>query len=301
MSLTPDQRSRFLTAIDLQTQAINDITQAREITQTLMNELDQDEPDPEPEPEPDVEQSIRDGAGAKGSLRVIASQADLMANGLPGTFNATSKTWSLPNCPNQWSDLDVRGIIYYTGVDTLKLVNVKCQGVQYKSASASTGGWFLSCTIVEKPGLVPGQGGINFYGQKNWTIDSCDISGFADGCQGVGPGLIMNSWVHDFILTSTTHNDGFQNYGGRIEVHNCVYDLGDDPVPMRQHTNGALFTSSEGASFEAWDLYVNCPSNEPQINALNGARGPIVVHTGKIKGGALPGQVFLDPAVVRIS
>lgn len=286
---------------------LDSLNSAIETLSTLRNGFEVDDgtdPDPEPEPEPDPEQSIRDFAGVMGSLGVVNSQAAIAALGLRGSW-VIGNQWSLPQGAKDdgspWENLDVQGTIYYTGSGPLKLKNVKCQGVQYKRDSLSPGGTFWGCTVVNKPGMTPGQGAIHFWtpSLRDWEIAYCDLSGFADGVQCMGPGLIHHTWVHDFLLTSTTHNDGVQNYGGRVESRDCVFDLGDNIAAMAGHTNGALFTSADGASFEAWNLYVNCPS-DPRINALNGSRGPIVVHSGKIKGGALPGDIRLDSAVVRI-
>lgn len=195
----------------------------------------------------------------------------------------------------------MRGLIYYTGTDELKLRNVKCRGVQYKANSTSPGGLFYRTTVVNNPLLNVGQGGINFFGQSGWRIELCDISGFGDGIQAGGNGTIIGTWVHDFVITSESHNDGVQLYEGKVLVYDSVFDMGDNLATMSGHSNGALFTSETGTEYEAWNLYVNTVRGTSTVNALNAVRGIIRVHSGKIVGGGLPGTIVLDPGVERIA
>lgn len=313
MSLTPAQLDALNAIIGQQADALSIMGSARESTITLRNELMEDVEEPPVEPPPidhaaypatsDWSNPItraakvawikfHAGAGLQGPLREVASAADLAAYGLPGAW--ANGNWNLP-VGGPFEHLDVKGLIYYSGTTPLQLNDVACQGIQYKSGSASQQGLFVSTTVRAKAGMALGQGGINFFGQSNWVISRCDIAGFADGIQCVGPGVVEESWFHDFAFGPTTHNDGIQHYGpGNVDVTKTVFELGLDPVKMNNHSNGALFCSNPSARFTASELYVlTLPISQANVNALNAYQAPkdsIIVTSGYIEGGHLASQ-----------
>lgn len=228
-------------------------------------------------------------------LKRIASQADLTANGLPGQWSGgDGGQW---NCPagGPYETLDIRGMLYYTGPGPLTMKRCRVMGVRYASTSGKSGGSFQHCTVIPQPGMPLGQGGVNFWGQTGWSVESCDISGFADGFQCVGPGRIIDTWVHDLAYGTTpsgivTHNDGCQNYGGQVTLDRCVFDMGG----VAGSTNGALFCSEPSASFSATELFVDVTRSD--VNALHAWASPvgITVNGGRVsKLGRLIGKVTL--------
>lgn len=261
-----------------------------------------------PQPEPEVpsdypsmgsatarRQAIVLAAGCPKSraLVTIASQDDLKRLGLTGDWSKGQ--WYLGKGGSWLEDLDVKGTIQYSGRDPLLIRNCKVQGIKYAEIAGKTGGKFQYVTVERNPNLGLGQGGINFWGQSGWVIDHCDISGFADGVQCVGPGEMRDSWVHDLAYgyspeqKGPTHNDGIQNYGGKVFVNRSVFDMGG----VAGSTNGALFCSTAKASFVATELFVETTRND--VNALHAWDSPegIIVNGGRVIGGRLIGKVVL--------
>lgn len=235
-------------------------------------------------------------AGCKSAdLEVVASQADLSRLGLPGLW--VGNQWNLDRMPNAIiGGLDIHGKVYYTGAEPLAIADSKAWGIRYGSSAGKRGGLIQRCTLKGQPGAPLGEGVINFWGQQGWQVDSCDLSGTADGMQCTGPGVITDTWVHDLAYgyspeqKGATHNDGVQNYGGKVSVKRSVFDMGGVPGS----TNGALFCSTASASFVADDLFVE--TTRPDVNALHAWNSPegIVVNGGRVIGGRLIGKVVLN-------
>lgn len=249
---------------------------------------------------------ITERAGCKQSaLRRIASQADLDAADLPGTWAgpATGGQWNCTGTPAAGLvGLDIKGLVYYTGKTSLVMEDCRAMGVRWANEALKSGGRISRVTIVRHPTLALGQGGLNFWGQANFVVDHCDISGFADGIQCSGNGVIRDTWVHDLAYGfspeqgGATHNDGTQSYSGVVTVERCVYDMGG----VANSTNGALFCSTPSASFKATELFVDV--TVALANSLHAHQSPlgITVDGGRVsKLGRIIGKVSLSANVVR--
>jgi hypothetical protein len=149
--------------------------------------------------------------------------------------------------------------------------------------------------------MALGQGGINMWGQTNWVMDHCDVWGFADGSQVVGPGKIVDCWFHDLTVGRMpsgmmSHNDGCQNYGGQVTVERSVYDM----QGTAGSTNGALFCSKPVASFVANELFAD--ATRPDVNIIHAwdSTAGIVINSGRVsRMGRVIGKVTMGKDVVR--
>jgi hypothetical protein len=239
---------------------------------------------------------IAQGAGCRlAELQPVAGQADLTRLGLPGLW--VGSQWNLPRMPSEpLRGLDIKGLVYYTGPEALRLVDSKCAGVRWGASAGKQGGLIQRVTVNGIKGSPLGQGALNFWGQSGWVIDHCELTGFADGIQCSGPGTVSDTWVHDLAYgyspeqKGPTHNDGIQCYGGRVTLSRCVFDMGGIPGS----TNGALFCSTPTASFVADELFVEV--TRADVNALHAWQSPegIVVNGGRVRGGRLIGNVRLN-------
>lgn len=254
---------------------------------------------------------IRSGVGVgHAQLATVANAADLKARGLPGSWTGgVNGTWNLPRAvPGGYQNLDVRGLIYYTGPDPLTLDHVRAQGVRYSSSAGKQGGTFRYCTMVAQPGSPLGRGAIQMWGQSGWEVDHCDLSGAVDGMQVAGNGAIHDSWVHDLVYGPSpdqgggpSHGDGIQAYSGMVQVDRVVMDLGNKTGSVG-YTNGALFCSEASAWFVANDLFATVA--ESNANILHANRSPkgITVNSGRLQGGRIISplnNVKLGPGVTR--
>lgn len=244
---------------------------------------------------------VKANAGCSGTLRTIDSGAALIAAGLPGTWSGgiDGGRWTVPECRVPFRDLNVKGLVFYTGAQPLEMENVRCEGVQYSEGSGKQGGRFYRVTVVRNPALGLGQGCINMWGQNGWVVDHCNVSGFSDGFQVSGAGIIRDTWVHDLAYGTTpsgipTHNDGVQNYGGTTRLERCVIEMGG----VAASTNGALFCSKPEANFTAFDLFAEV--TRADVNILHAWQSPvgITVNGGRLSTmGRLIGKVVLNNVV----